>query len=237
MRVRRIIRILSLYSGHHSWTNHLIDTPDTKFVIVSIDNNETYSHNTTLIKNMLDVNSNDIFRLFEGYAPDIILASPPCTTFSIASCGKHWHPPTETGLRVPKSEEAVTGLMLLDKVLSLIDIFRPKYYAIENPRGLMRKMKQMDLYPRRTVWYCQYGETDGILRAKPTDIWTNAVWKPRPVCKNNNPNCNHVRAPRGAKTGTQGMKNNAMRSLIPTELTEEILDCMLKFGSYDSEVV
>ena len=72
---------------------------------------------------------------------------------------------------------------------------------------------------RHTVWYCKYGDS----RAKPTDIWTNCyLWKPREQCKNGNPECNHIRAPRGAKTGTQGLKGNMERSLIPKELCEEI---------------
>ena len=43
-------------------------------------------------------------------------------------------------------------------------------------------------------------------------------------CKNNNPNCNHERAPRGAKTVTQGFKGNMERSIIPPALFHEIFD-------------
>ena len=73
--------------------------------------------------------------------------------------------------------------------------------------------------PRYTVTYCQYGDT----RMKPTDIWTNHP-NPRfkPPCKNGDP-C-HVSAPRGASTGTQGIKGRIMRAVIPQELCEHIVE-------------
>lgn len=47
---------------------------------------------------------------------------------------------------------------------------------------------------------------------------------PRHQCHNGNLNCNHERAPRGSKTGTQGRKNHYERSKIPTQLITEILN-------------
>ena len=60
-------------------------------------------------------------------------------------------------------------------------------------------------------------------RMKPTDIWTNHP-NPRfkPMCKNGDP-C-HVSAPRGSKTGTQGLKNSRERSVIPKLLCQHIVD-------------
>ena len=73
--------------------------------------------------------------------------------------------------------------------------------------------------PRYTVTYCKYGEE----RMKPTDIWTNHPDpKFKPPCKNGDP-C-HVRAPRGAKTGTQGIAGAAERSRIPQQLCRHIVD-------------
>ena len=82
---------------------------------------------------------------------------------------------------------------------------------------MMRTLPIMAALPKRTVTYCQYGDS----RMKPTDIWTNCdVWKNRPACKNGDP-C-HVAAPRGARTGTQGLKGNRERSVIPEQLCREI---------------
>ena len=74
-------------------------------------------------------------------------------------------------------------------------------------------------FPRYTVTYCKYCDT----RMKPTDIWTNHPNpKFKPPCKNGDP-C-HEAAPRGSKTGTQGLKGAKERSKIPKQLCEHIVD-------------
>lgn len=154
------------------------------------------------------------------FVPDVIWASPPCTTFSVASIGKYWN---KDG--TPKHAKAEHGLEILKRTMLIIEHF--KYHNpnlvwhIENPRGMMRKMKMWDdiEHVRHTVTYCQYGDT----RMKPTDIWTNNFdWTPRPACKNGDP-C-HTPAPRGSRTGTQGLKGNYERSIIPNELCKEIIE-------------
>ena len=149
------------------------------------------------------------------FKPDIIWASPPCTTFSIASCYHHWNKD-----RTPKTKECFKGIEMVKKTLEIIKNLKPRYFYIENPRGLLRKMDFIqNIGIRNTITYCQYGET----RMKPTDIWTNNLnWKPRKMCKNGMP-C-HEAAPRGSKTGTQGLKGNYERSKVPSELCKEILE-------------
>jgi len=151
------------------------------------------------------------------WVPDVIWASPPCTSYSIAGVRHH-----RNG-QEPTSEFAVKSDKIIDKVHELIHYFtllNPNLvYYIENPRGMLRKMDFMKRHPiRHTVTYCQYGDT----RMKPTDIWTNDLrWNPRPMCKNGAP-C-HEAAPRGSQTGTQGRANNHERSKIPHDLCLEIL--------------
>ena len=95
----------------------------------------------------------------------------------------------------------------------------PKYWFIENPRGGMRKMDFMNGLPRYTITYCQYGDT----RMKPTDIWTNHPSPSfKPPCHNGN-SC-HISAPRGAKTGTQGLKGSIERSKIPEGFCNHIVN-------------
>jgi hypothetical protein len=43
------------------------------------------------------------------------------------------------------------------------------------------------------------------------------------MCKNGNPDCHHERAPRGSRTGTQGLKNAYERGILPTELCQDIV--------------
>jgi len=38
--------------------------------------------------------------------------------------------------------------------------------------------------------------------------------------------CHHEKAPRGSKTGTQGLKGNYERSIVPYELCKEILESL-----------
>ena len=80
-------------------------------------------------------------------------------------------------------------------------------------------MDFMQDLPRYTVTYCQYGDK----RMKPTDIWTNHP-NPNflPMCKNGD-KC-HESAPRGSRTGTQGLQNSAERAIIPEALCEHIVE-------------
>lgn len=151
--------------------------------------------------------------------PDVIWASPDCTTFSVAAISYHRRLNKQTKSLDPITEYAQFCDAVDQNMLRLIRELAPTFYFIENPRGGMRKMEWMQGLPRYTVTYCQYGET----RMKPTDIWTNHP-EPnfKPPCKNGDP-C-HVSAPRGARTGTQGIKGSRDRSIIPTQLCEHIVD-------------
>jgi hypothetical protein len=162
------------------------------------------------------ITAEDIIQRF-GH-PDVIWASPDCTTYSVAAISRHRERERDGNLK-PISEYARFCDEVNENVVKLIKDLKPKYYFIENPRGGLRKMRFMQGLPRYTVTYCQYGEE----RMKPTDIWTNHP-DPRfkPPCKNGDP-C-HVSAPRGAKTGTQGIKGAKDRAVIPQQLCEHIVD-------------
>lgn len=151
--------------------------------------------------------------------PDVIWASPDCTSYSIAAISHHRKKNNETGNLDPVSDYAKFCDNVNQHVLELIKELNPKFYFIENPRGGMRKMDWIKECPRYTITYCQYGDT----RMKPTDIWTNHPDpKFKPVCKNGDP-C-HVSAPRGARTGTQGLKGAIERSKIPVDFCRHIVD-------------
>ena len=152
------------------------------------------------------------------FVPDVVWASPDCTTYTIAAISTH-----RNGVE-PKSEYAkqcdITNQHFISLIKEWLEINPHMIFFIENPRGMLRKMPWMQEFKRHTVWYCQYGDE----RAKPTDIWTNSKsWIPRPVCYNGNKECHHQPAPRGSKTGTQGRKGSYDRSKIPQELCFEIL--------------
>lgn len=149
--------------------------------------------------------------------PDVIWASPDCSTYSIAAISHH-RKKDENGNLSPVSEYAKFCDKTNKHVLDLIQELKPKFYFIENPRGGLRKMDFMKGLYRYTVTYCQYGDN----RMKPTDIWTNHPDPQfKPMCKNGDP-C-HEPAPRGSKTGTQGLKGSKERSIIPEQLCDHIV--------------
>jgi site-specific DNA-cytosine methylase len=204
------MNVLELFAGSRS-IGKIAEERGHKVFSVDINNFE----NINLVKDILEVKKEDII-----FKPDVIWASPPCTYFSVASIGHHWNIDN-----TPKTKEAVKGIEILNKTLEIISWYSEAIFYIENPRGKMRvKIKGID---RETVTYCSYGDT----RMKPTDIWSNNFydlfnskgWKPRPMCFNGNEKCKHEAAPRGSKTGTQGIKGNYNRSKIPKELCLEII--------------
>lgn len=159
----------------------------------------------------------DVLRAFGR--PDVIWASPDCATYSVAALGRH-----RDGT-MPKTDYARLCDEVNAHVIDLILALRPRYWFVENPRAMMRRMPFIERLcrdgdgKRHTVTYCHYGER----RMKPTDIWTNHP-DPQflPPCRNGDP-C-HERAPRGSKTGTQGMKGAKERGRIPALLCEHIVD-------------
>ena len=184
--------------------------------VYSIDWDKSFE-NIDWYADISKITSEDILNRF-GH-PDVIWQSPDCTTFSVAAISKHRRKNKETGNLDPITDYARFCDSTNNHILKLIKELNPKYWFIENPRGGMRSMTYMQGLPRYTITYCQYGDT----RMKPTDIWTNHPNpKFKPPCKNGDP-C-HERAPRGSRTGTQGLKGRVLRAVIPNEFCEHIVD-------------
>ena len=204
------MKVLELFAGSRS-IGKVADELGYEVFSVDINNFDGID----LVKDIEFLTKKDI-----PFIPDVIWASPPCTTYSIAAIGHH------RNMGKPKTDFAAKSDRLVLNTLRLIKEYDCKYF-IENPRGYLRKMDFMLGIPKTTVWYCTYGDT----RAKPTDIWCNYIyslfnvngWKSRAICFNGNTNCHHQSAPRGSRTGTQGMKNNYERSKVPYDLCKEIL--------------
>lgn len=183
--------------------------------VFSIDWDESFD-NIDLYVDIGELTADDILREF-GH-PDVIWASPDCTSYSIAAISHHRRK-EESGNLAPVSDYAKKCDEVNKNILRLMLQLSPKYWFIENPRGGLRKMDFMQGLPRYTVTYCQYGDT----RMKPTDIWTN---HPNPQFKppcHNGDSC-HVAAPRGARTGTQGLANSREKARIPQLLCEHIVE-------------
>lgn len=207
------MKVLELFAGTRSISKAFEARGHETFSIEWSENFE----NISLRADVSTVTADMILERFGR--PDVIWASPDYTTFSIAAISHHRRKNPETGNLDPVSDYAKFCDEVDQHVLDLIRALKPRFWFIENPRGGMRKMVWMKGIPRYTVTYCQYGDK----RMKPTDIWTNhPAPRFRPPCKNG-ASC-HERAPRGSRTGTQGLKGSKERSIIPAALCEHIVD-------------
>ena len=195
------MKLLDLFSGLRGWSDPFLAAG---WGVTTVDNDPSFGADVT--KSVLALP--DTFA--QGF--DVILASPPCTCFSTMTFSHHWKPG-----RVPRTPEAQVAMDLVRKTVKMIQMAQPRFWVIENPRAMLRKL---GLIPgrRETVWYCRYGEQ----RAKPTDLWGGFPerWIPRGACRNGNPD--HTPAPRGSRTGTQGGLSSAASAKIPVALAEEL---------------
>lgn len=177
----------------------------------------------TLCADIGTLTAQDIIKLCDG-VPDVIWASPDCTTYSIAAISRHRRR-DQNGNLCPVSEYAKKCDAYNEHLIALIKELNPRFWFIENPRAGMRKMNFMRGLPRYTVTYCKYGDS----RMKPSDIWTNHPDPQfKPPCKNGD-TC-HEPAPRGSQTGTQGLLNKIEKARIPKELCEHIVDICERGG-------
>jgi len=146
---------------------------------------------------------------------DVVWMSPECTKWSLSAGNTYW-----TKYRMPRRDDVYDSIkmMLFCRFVADYCVKNNKFFFIENPNG-------------KRCWYCQYGDT----RAKPTNIWTNLEnWNPK-TCHNGNKDCHHESAPRGSKTGTQGLKGSINRSRIPPKLFVEIFET-IKLNSEKQKV-
>jgi hypothetical protein len=220
-----MMKVLDLFAGTRSISKAFEERGHETF---SIEWDKEHP-NINLHEDILNVTTEDILKMFGK--PDVIWASPDCTTYSIAGISHHRGQQIGGNLK-PISEYAIFCDKVNNHVLKLIEELKPTYYFIENPRGGMRKMDFMKHLPRYTVTYCQYykredypeltdKEAENMRRMKPTDIWTNHPNPQfKPICKNGMP-C-HISAPRGARTGTQGIKDKKIKSMLPPDLCRHI---------------
>lgn len=151
--------------------------------------------------------------------PDIIFVGTPCESYSVAAISRHRRKNPETGNLDPISEKAKAADEMNKHVIELIKEMNPKIQIWENPCGALRKMDFMQSIPyRNETTYCKWGFT----YRKATDFFSNIDLHLKPPCKNGDP-C-HEKAPRGARTGLQAIKDPALKAVYPPKLCEWIVE-------------
>ena len=148
--------------------------------------------------------------------PDVVFAGTDCTSYSVAAISKHRRKNPITGNLDPISEKAKFSDAMNKHVRELMAEMNPKIIIFENPMGGFRKMDFVSDLILNTTCYCQYG----FSYRKQTDFMANIDLHLKPPCKNGD-SC-HEKAPRGARTGLQAIKDPALKSMYPPKLCEHI---------------
>lgn len=208
-----MMKVLELFCGTKSISNAF---KERGHEVYTVDWEKDFS--PTLCADIGQMTADDVVQLCGG-KPDVIWASPDCTSYSVAGIGHHRRKNFETGELDPISQYALFCDYVNRNVVKLIHDLNPKYFFIENPRGGFRKMLFVKDIPRYTVTYCQYGYP----YMKPTDIFTNHPHPDfKPPCKNG-ASC-HQPSPRGSQQGMTAIRSKRERAKIPKELCEHIVD-------------
>ena len=203
--------VLDLFSGTGSATRAFREDATCQVVSVDMD----FTRSPTYAMSIEQWYYEELPKFKPGNFP-FIWASPPCKYFSIANSDlkHHWW---RSG---PKSPEVFEALKNVAITLKIIEELQPQYWVLENPRGMLRTVRMMDQYPRRTVTYCQYGH-DAM---KPTDLWGRLppTWQPK-ICQNGDP-C-HINAASNENSATES-KSYDERIHVPYGLSRSILDAL-----------
>lgn len=141
-----------------------------KVISVDIDPSHRATHSVDVLK----------LKYKEMPVPDVVWASPPCTTYSLAA---NW-----VGHRVSGGRAVTAAAHEADRIvrrtLKMIRYWLQKNsrltFCIENPRGHLRSLPEMNQIPYRvTTLYSQYGWPIH----KPTDFWSNVPLRLRPATR------------------------------------------------------
>ncbi len=188
------MKVIDLYSGLGGFSQAFLDRGHE---VIRYDNNERFKDvPNTVIVDVWDLTADDL------RGADVILASPPCTNFSVAGLRFHWPGGRPT-------EKTLEQIELVKHTVRIITEANPDYWVLENPRGMMRRVLG-------TPVITTYWNAWGAPYLKPTDLWGKipALDWPKPCC--------WEKSPRGGTTGLQGIRDPAKRSLIPYAFSEAL---------------
>ena len=106
--------------------------------------------NIDLYEDISKITSDDIIRLFGK--PDVIWASPDCSTFSIAAISHHRRKDPDTGSLEPVSAYAKFCDRVDRHVLKLIEELQPRYYFTPFSEKCFYMLKPLQTYRNSTIF-------------------------------------------------------------------------------------
>lgn len=138
------MRVLDLFSGLGGFSEAFVRAGDE---VLRVENNPLLSEvpNTTqqdvfeMLNRLQDYE--EIGQPIREY--DVLLASPPCYEFSLAHSA-----PQAIASRNGEFEDYDPDMTLVEAVLEIVRITKPKFWIIENVRGSIRHFKKLGLEPK-----------------------------------------------------------------------------------------
>ena len=143
------MKVLDLFSGLGGFSQAFLDRGHD---VIRYEVNPRFKDvPNTIIKDVWNLTPDDL------KGADVILASPPCTHFSIAAVRWHW----PSG---KPSERTLEQIALVKHTIHIIIEADPVYWVLENPRGMLRHVLGP---PVVTTYWAAWG----MPYLKPTDLW------------------------------------------------------------------
>jgi hypothetical protein len=224
---------VDFFSGLGGFSQAFLESDGWRVIRIDYDRNFRHIPNTHIL-DLMKIDHNTLRRLGAN-KPDILLMSPPCECFSLMSVYHYW----ENGR--PKKQETRDAIALVQRAMLLKDQIQPKYWILENPNGMMKKvLGQPNQY---TWWGSWYSERDLLMQVlkehdfskpplKPTSLWglfPDIRWRPKPK------KGEYQKAPRGAKAGIQNsVLRPEVRSCIPYDFSAELVRAIEHSTSYQA---
>jgi len=196
-------RCVDLFAGTGGFSSAFADSDEWDVTTVEINDEQK----PDMVADVWELQPSDL------PSADVVLASPPCTYFSLAGNHDAWDG------KNPVTTDSRNAVGLVYHTLGLIHGMNPEYWFLENPRGRMRYVLGE---PAGTVHYCQYGKD----YKKPTDLFgKHPLTLEYRTCNTGAGGGCHVRnaANDGTATTASMPRDPAKRSAVPYELSEAIL--------------
>jgi len=205
-------RVLDLFAGLGGFSQAFVASDRWGVTTVDID----ARFDPDICADVFELRPSDFDQAF-----DVVLASPPCTQFSLAASSLERFVDGE-----PQTDDARDAVGLVYHTLGLIRGLAPEYWFVENPQGFLR---QIIGTPAARVTYCQYGKD----YMKPTDLWGEhpAPFFPRSCSYGDGCHAYNTDQEHGGDGNVRTMfqqttsgTNAAERAKVPAELSTAIRD-------------